>query len=187
MVAAVYSISSNVSSYAYKSFSLNKKNICFNAPSGNSSNANTIKYNRSTSDTSTATFICDVSNKLVSIDEQVRKNILRLDEIKSLPEDWNGYGASTFSLSLIEKCKEIVNTLSHQPKIYPTGRNSIQFQYELEDKSYLEFEIFENMVMCLCVPQRVYANAITKNITNSEQENIKKIVNEFYGNCSATR
>lgn len=133
------------------------------------------KDNRSTSDA------------FVSIDEQVRKNILRLDEIKNLPNDWNGYGASTFSLSLIEKCKEIVNTLSYQPKIYPTGRKSIQFQYELEDKSYLEFEIFENMVMCLCVPKRVYANTITKKITSSEQENIKKIVDKFYGSCSATR
>ena len=112
---------------------------------------------------------------------EVVKNIKRLRDIESLTFDWNGYGAKPFSGVLIDKCERIVGMLSVQPSIYPTGRNSIQFQYELNDKSYLEFEIFENKTMCLQVPKRVYADAIELELTNLEDNRIKEIVDNFYG------
>ena len=31
-----------------------------------------------------------------------------------------------------------------QPRIFPTARNSIQFEYEKQDGEYLEFELFED-------------------------------------------
>lgn len=113
-------------------------------------------------------------------------NLDRLDEIAALEYDWDGYGAKRFSNKLIEKCKNILYTLSIRPKIYPTGRQSIQFQYELEDRSYLEFEIFETKTVCLLVPKRKYSNAVTKCFSEFEIDKIKEIVNNFYGQNSNT-
>lgn len=127
--------------------------------------------------------IYDSGNKTLIMrkENDVAKSIHRLDEIGRLPCDWNGYGAKPFSSLLIHKCESIVNVLMHQPEIYPTGRQSIQFQYELKDRSYLEFEIFEHKTMCLCVPKRIYSDAKTMEITDSEEENIREIVDRFYG------
>ena len=116
------------------------------------------------------------------------KSFEDLESIQNLKYNWNGNNAKPFSDKLIEKCKKIINILPIQPTIYPTERNSIQFQYELEDKSYLEFEIFEDKILCLEVPQRIYSKAIEREITNSEDILIRNIVNNFcqlkeQGNC----
>ena len=104
----------------------------------------------------------------------------RLDQISKLSDDWNGFGAKPFSKDLIERCKTIIQDLSFLPDIYPTGRQSIQFQYELQDKSYLEFEVFETKISYLRVPQRKYADAVTGEIHVTDIEKIKEIVRSFY-------
>lgn len=126
-------------------------------------------------------------NGLLSMKPDVIDSIKRLKDIENLDFDWNGYGAKPFSSALIDKCERIVALLSVQPSIYPTGRNSIQFQYELEDRSYLEFEIFENMTMCLQVPKRIYSEATEFELTNSEDTQIKEIVEGFYGRNSTEK
>ena len=113
-------------------------------------------------------------------------SIARLDEIATLQDDWNGYGAKQFSMALIEKCKNIVRNLSIAPEVYPTGRQSIQFQYELEDRSYLEFEIFEEKSAYLQVPKRKYADAIMGQFSEREIDRIKEIVGDFYGQGNQT-
>lgn len=110
--------------------------------------------------------------------------IARLNEIAQLQYDWNGYGAKEFSKELIEKCRCIIRSLPAMPEIYPTGRQSIQFQYELADKSYLEFEIFETKIMCLQVPQRRYSDAIAEELSVTDIDRIKEIVSRFYGQRS---
>lgn len=114
------------------------------------------------------------------------QNLIRLDEISKLEENWNGYGAKAFSQELIGKCKDIINNLEFQPKIFPTGRKSVQFQYELEDRSYLEFEIFEDKISCLEVPKRIYSNAHTFEFPISEAQRIEEIVKKFYGQDGST-
>lgn len=118
---------------------------------------------------------------------EVINSIKRLRDIENLGDDWNGYGARPFSGALIDKCERIAEGLSVQPLIYPTGRSSIQFQYELSDRSYLEFEIFENKTMCLQVPKRIYSDAIELEITDSEDNQIKEIVDNFYGGNSTKK
>jgi hypothetical protein len=72
------------------------------------------------------------------------ENIRILESFKILKDNWDGYNAPAIDFYLIEKCKEIVNSfaLHIQPDIFPTGRNSIQFEYESDDGKYLEIEIF---------------------------------------------
>ncbi len=144
-------------------------------------------HNISKSEKSAIILIYDNRNGMLFMNNDVIASIRRLDEIKELPYDWNGYGAAPFSSELIDKCKKIINILLPQPQIYPTGRQSIQFQYELKDKSYLEFEIFEHKTMCLFVPKRIYTEAEEIEITDAEEKRIKEMVEKFYGNSSTER
>lgn len=75
---------------------------------------------------------------------QLKNSLLRLDEIAQLQENWNGNGACAFSDNIIRQMTELVSSLSIQPVILPTARDSIQMEYENEAGDYLEFELFEN-------------------------------------------
>ena len=108
------------------------------------------------------------------------QNLARLDQIAALEDNWNGYGAKAFPKELIDKCKDIINSLQLQPKIFPTGRQSIQFQYELEDRSYLEFEIRTEKISCLTVPKRKYSDAHSFEFSISESKKVREIVQKFY-------
>ena len=108
------------------------------------------------------------------------KNLDKLYDIRQLKEDWNGYGSKAISEAVINMSEIIVKNICNQPTIYPTGRASIQMQYELNDRSYLEFEIFEEKIVCMKVPQRIYAKASFEIMKGVDMELINKIVKEFY-------
>ena len=79
-------------------------------------------------------------------------NIRKILEIKNLKDNWNGYGAKIISDKVINLAIKIVNKLDDQSfNIYPVARNSIQIEYNLDDRSYLEFEIFEDKISLLFI------------------------------------
>ena len=147
---------------------------------------NSIAHSISKNMESVVIFIYDSRSGLI-MKLDIAKSLSRLNDIRKLPDDWNGYGARAFTDTLVYKCERIINLLSIQPSIYPTGRNSIQFQYELGDKSYLELEIFEDRTLCLQVPKRIYSKAKEWQLTDSEESQIKEIVDNFYGSNSAEK
>lgn len=69
-----------------------------------------------------------------------------LDEIAKLDDNWNNNGADSFSIKLIEKCRDIMTQLVAEPFICPTACGSIQFEYEKDNGEYLEFEIYEDRI-----------------------------------------
>lgn len=109
------------------------------------------------------------------------ENLDRIYDIKHLEKDWNGYGSRPISENVILSSEKIINNIVEQPKVYPTGRATIQMQYELEDRSYLEFEVFEDKIVCMKVPKRIYAEASVKIIKEVNMDIINAIVKEFYG------
>jgi hypothetical protein len=127
----------------------------------------TLLYNARTGNTATS------QEQLVNLD--------RLFEISHLENDWDGNGAGKISCEAIEVAFSIIKNVSIQPVIYPTARKSIQLQYELEDRSYLEFEIFEKNIMCMKVPKRIYADASFEEIDSGNINRVNQIVKEFYG------
>lgn len=147
---------------------------------------NSIAHSISKNMESVVIFIYDSRSGLI-MKPDIAKSLSRLNDIRKLPDDWNGYGARAFTDTLVYKCERIINLLSIQPSIYPTGRNSIQFQYELGDKSYLELEIFEDRTLCLQVPKRIYSKAKEWQLTDSEESQINEIVDNFYGSNSAEK
>lgn len=66
--------------------------------------------------------------------------------ISELQDNWNDNGAKKFSDKLIVKCYSILFGLPVLPEIFPVADGSIQFEYEKDNGSYLEFDIFENEV-----------------------------------------
>jgi len=68
-------------------------------------------------------------------------NIAKINNLRDFKENWNGYNAEKFTKELCDFAISIINKLEYQPEIFPTGRSSIQFEYE-RDNGYLEFEIY---------------------------------------------
>jgi hypothetical protein len=103
------------------------------------------------------------------------KNLELLDEFKNFKKDWNNNLADPFNEDLIEKCKILITIINIQPKIYPTARDSIQFEYN-HNENYLEFEIFDNKIEYFIE----YKNGKTKEAVIIDL-NINLILEEFYG------
>ena len=79
------------------------------------------------------------------------KNIDRLRKFYQLENNWDGYGAEKIEGDLINFCLKVIRLLDDdkQPLINPTGRNSIQLEYEKEDGTYFELEFFSKNVIVL--------------------------------------
>ena len=109
------------------------------------------------------------------------ENMDRLSDISKMENDWDGYDSPQINSAVIENARTFIKKIYKQPLLFPTGRNSIQMQYELADNSYLEFEICANKVLCVKVPKRVYSNALFEKFDTLQMERINEIVKEFYG------
>ena len=107
-------------------------------------------------------------------------NLQTLNEMKKLENDWNGNGGIAFSSELIAIFTDIIRALEKQPQMAPTGRGSLQIQYELPDRSYLGFEIFKDKVVMLEVPERDYSRAKTYTESKKTIDFINKNVRRFY-------
>lgn len=105
------------------------------------------------------------------------QNLMRLVEIEQLQENWNGNGANCFSNRMLSFAKRIVLNLLIQPMIFPTARDSIQFEYENDQGDYLELEIFENERIKVFSVDHM-GKSTTEEIT---YDNINKVVSKFYG------
>lgn len=68
-----------------------------------------------------------------------------------LSYNWNGNGAVAIDKAVVLRAISLLRVLDHQPDIFPTARNTIQFEYEYGD-DYLEIEIFDgyfNVYRCV--------------------------------------
>lgn len=74
------------------------------------------------------------------------ENMNKLHSISKLKENWNENGADPFSDKVIDNAYSFINAenLKYQPDLFPTGRDSIQAEYELENGDYLEVEIYDD-------------------------------------------
>ena len=107
------------------------------------------------------------------------KNICLLGDImKSKSKEDEDY----VSDKVITNALGIVFILNRQPMIFRTHRNSIQMEYEQEDQSYLEFEIYENRITCMNIPKGVADKAMFPDVSLNNLADINKIVEDFYGN-----
>jgi len=68
----------------------------------------------------------------------------RIDEFQALQKGWNGYGAPPIPESVISRSRRFANKLDREAEVFPTGRESVQFEFD-----NIEVEIFESSVEVL--------------------------------------
>ena len=74
-------------------------------------------------------------------------SIERLNSFRLLQPGWNGYDADSLDHVVISRAQDLLlepKILSLTLEIFPTARNSIQFEYRREDGGYLEVEIYDD-------------------------------------------
>ncbi|APO46803.1 hypothetical protein BS614_24005 [Paenibacillus xylanexedens] len=79
-------------------------------------------------------------------EKQRTRNLVTIQEIKKLDDNWNDNGAEKFEEELISTVISIVTFLDFQPYIFPTARKSIQLEYEKSNGDYLEMEIYKDKI-----------------------------------------
>ena len=114
----------------------------------------------------------------IIMSDMMTKNLSKIIEYSKLELDWNGYGAKAFTSELLTLCKNIILHMTVQPKVFPTGRQSVQFEYEEDNGKYLELEVFESHTEVFSIDEN--GNEEEHNIENKYDE-INKVVSSFYG------
>ena len=115
-----------------------------------------------------------------STDPALSRNFNRLGSMRGLKEGWfNGHPSNenAFSNKLVNRVATILSRLKNQPEVFPTGRNSIQIEFEKSNGDYLEFELFEDGKI-----SKYYSDSIKSYSRNVSEKNIFKSVKEFYDN-----
>lgn len=119
------------------------------------------------------------SHNVFDIKQVKREKNMEL--LRNIREAQNIGDEDYVSEKVIDNALLIVFDLSDQPSIFKTSRNSIHMQFEKEDRSYLEFEVFENRVTCMMVPKRDYSQAEFPDVSLDNRTKIIRIVGDFYG------
>ncbi len=100
---------------------------------------------------------------------------MKLDEISKLEDDWNGYGAKPITKSIVIDARhfiENVKILSQHISVFPTARQSIQFEFEHDDK-YCEAEIFVDRI-------EIYAEKENREWLNDSFNSIQQASSVFF-------
>jgi len=111
----------------------------------------TLNFNRISITTNIDEEDIPLYTELDTISEDYRTTNLKVDNLKrlniiaSMKPDWNGYGADVFDNEIIMKAVKIIKNLHTQPEVFPTGRSTIQIEYDNKN-DYLEFEIYKDKI-----------------------------------------
>lgn len=112
------------------------------------------------------------------INNEKMNNLVKLDRIAMLPENWNQDGAPAISDSIVSYTRQLLTYLDIQPEVFPTAANSIQLEYDAPNGSYMEFEIKEECICFFSIDQHGVENTemLPKNAVL-----INQLVDSIYG------
>ena len=109
---------------------------------------------------------------------ELQNNLLKLEEIKSLKRDWNGNNAKPVPRKIINKTKTILINLDRQPQIFPTANDSIQIEYDGENKSYLELQVTKKNMLSFYKVDK--SGKETEGAIPVSSSSINTLVEEFF-------
>jgi hypothetical protein len=132
--------------------------------------------------------ISNLQNNLLRLRETVESQKIEMFAIKqnlnlekiyrfaSYKENWDGYGSPPIEKSVIEQSIKFIfdKNLKTQPSVFPTGRGSIQFEFEPDENHYMEIEIFQNNINCLSI-----IDSKEEELNNLDWEKIILKINDF--------
>jgi len=102
----------------------------------------------------------------------------RIKDFYKLSVEWDGYSAKPIPKAVIDNSLSLLTSIGFMlPEVYPTGRESIQFEFDLGDNS-LEIEIFKKSFEISQFKNTELINTELYNI--SEKYIINKKIREFY-------
>lgn len=102
----------------------------------------------------------------------------KLEMIAELADDWNCYGAKPFDKDLLQSAQNLLSILPEPEYILPTGRNSIQFEWDV-GKNYLELEIFKDRASTFYVPGRDYFSSEIDGFTPDRYSELPEIIQMY--------
>lgn len=136
-------------------------------PAINSQKNKAVKYSSSNKD------------DVYTIDDSKVAVLRKIDRIKHLTNNWNGYGAKPFDDEVIKKAENMAVLLSYTPEVYPTANGTLQFEYHKSDGAYLEFEVSENNAVPVYIENKEGSEKEFE-VTDNSYEELNKIVKAFY-------
>ena len=114
------------------------------------------------------------SSNYINFTDKLMKNAELIRSFGELSDNWNGYDAEKISKDVIMSAITAVYLIEIQPDVFPTGRNSIQFEYEKKNGDYLEFEIYSNHITMLKI---IGDTEFEENVASTD---LNKLVENFY-------
>lgn len=106
--------------------------------------------------------------------EQLKSNKRKLETIKNLTPNWNGYEGEQFETGIISMIQDILSDLDYQPQIFPTGRGSIQIEKYINDDNLVEIEVSNGEIFAYQVKD---GEEIEKEISVNE---INELINGLF-------
>ena len=109
---------------------------------------------------------------------ELRKNLIKLDEIKNLKRNWNGNKARPITRNVINKTKSLIINLDRQPQLFPTANDSIQIEYDGDANSYLELQVTKRKLISYYKVDKA-GNELSGTVPASSFS-VNKLVEAFY-------
>ena len=109
-----------------------------------------------------------------------------LRQCASLEKNWDGYNASALDIQVLANCYVLAEILKYKLEVYPTARNSIQFEYSfVTDKvnHYFELEVYNDKINVFIVYDRNYQSAINFSIPLDKMNMINTYIKDFLNVC----
>lgn len=88
-------------------------------------------------------YICENKYNL----SKLHQNYKRINNFANLAYDWNDNRGDPIPPEVLNIARFLLSKLEFQPEVFPTGRDSIQFEYADKDGNYLELEIFTDSIV----------------------------------------
>jgi len=101
------------------------------------------------------------------------KNLQELEDLSSLPQNWDGYGAFAIDSTLYRKAKELIKKLPIKVYSIPTSSGSIQIEIHRKNSS-LEIEVLPEKFSILFEKNEIYQETET-----SDFSEILKLIGEL--------
>ena len=120
----------------------------------------------------------EVTGEVIDLLQQ--SNLDKIQKISEFEVNWDGYGALPFTDASITLFRDVITHLNQQPLIAPTGRNSLYMQYSKDNKSVLAFELGENSLEKVYVPNGDFSRAESKTFNSNYYKVINESVESFY-------
>lgn len=119
--------------------------------------------------------------KLINIQsEQINalmteSNLQKLNRIAKYEDNWNGEGTQKIDKKIILNTRDILfaTSLNRQPKLFPSNNNTIQLEYE-ENNKYLEIEVLNDKYVVYSDINGRESEAEFKSL-----EEVIRVLNEF--------